>query len=211
MRAIFTLRAQGVEPPSLASGDGIDKSGLIAYKIAILSIKPRSNRRGNPPVRVSRGRSPCSVPQASLRRGHICTENWFISHCYRIIFGDALDIFRDERRVFSLSSGSSRGPACFERLGKAHPIGGESARRHREKYDADRLCRDLSPIDRAAGGILGGSRRGNRLEAAMGQRTGCQPAALLSLVRGRAAQHLLERARPARRGRAWRPRGAGLG
>src|SRR5207245_2142467 len=63
IRAIFPLPAEGVDPPSPASGDGIDKSGLMRYKIVILVIKPRSIRRGNPPVRVSR----VGLPAPSLR------------------------------------------------------------------------------------------------------------------------------------------------
>src|SRR3954453_4702252 len=67
--------------------------------------------------------------------------------------------------------------------------------------DNEQLCRDLSPVAREAGGILGGGGGGDRVGEARGPRARGHAAAVLPLVCQGATQHLLERARPAcRRG-----------
>ncbi len=63
----------------------------------------------------------------------------------------------------------------------------------------------------AARGILGRSRRGDRLGAALGPGPRQQQSAILPLVCRSAAQHVLERARPPCRGGTWRAGRADLG
>src|SRR5204863_6629777 len=100
-------------------------------------------------------------------------------------------------------------PAGCRAAWQERGVGGESLQ-YREEID-DRLCRDLSPLAGRARGVLGGSRRGDRLGEALGPGARRQPAALLPLVRRRAAQYLLECARPSCRGGARRAARADLG
>src|SRR2546421_12852979 len=62
-----------------------------------------------------------------------------------------------------------------------------------------RVRRDVRPIARRPRRLLGRRRRGPLLGPALGSRLRRLPAALLPLVHGRHAEHLLQRARPARR------------
>ena len=70
---------------------------------------------------------------------------------------------------------------------------------------ARQLPGDLCPVAARSRRFLGRSRRGAGLGAALGSGPRRRPPAVLSLVRGRPAEHLLQRGRPARRCRARLP------
>src|SRR6266545_6486737 len=92
-------------------------------------------------------------------------------------------------RAPSYPSGDLRGPA------RAATFPG------RRTVDEEPVRRGVRAVATGPPGVLGGGGRGSLLGAALGPRVRRRAATLLSLVHRGRAEHLLQRARPARRPR----------